>query len=241
MGQGHIVTKLDLFDQANKLVKEWNCDPSGERALERLEILLENYLKDQSHDTEVWYMLALAVNTVPLADHPKAIACLERILEYDPDNIRALLLIVSIRSYFCGIDQALLKKLESVTSDQRNLLSLIEYAKAMCYGAIDDNYMYEKSLIKSIEYCDKYVWNYVRLGDQYVNQGKKVEGIKLIAQGLKNVKKIFRRGDFLDIINLERYIDEYLRGIDISSANFEYIINMLVKAAIKVGSVKNFV
>lgn len=82
-------------------------------------------------------------------------------------------------------DNELVDKLSQAKSDDQDLLSLIEIAKARSWE-FRNTEEYEKCLLKSIELCKTHVTNYVMLGRFYIKQGRHSEGVSLIKQALLN-------------------------------------------------------
>ena len=128
----------------------------------------DEYLSVHPKDTEIWLNYALCMYTFAEGtDYPEE--CLRKILEYDQDNLYAIMLLTYINAHDSHISNQLFEQLCSLKSNDNEILSMIEYEKIWYYN---DHENYEKVLINSVELCDKHVWNNVNLGRLYIEEGE---------------------------------------------------------------------
>lgn len=160
-----------------------------EANLQKAEDMLMDYLITQPKDTYAWLLLTRIECNSPFEDADRIKHYAEHVLTYDPENPYALLFLSYADYYLRGSsDETLYSKLLRAKSDNSQILSMIEIAKAY-YWEDRDPQKFEDALKSSIKHCSSYVTNYTELGKLYIKQGKKTEGKKLIRIGLSNIKK----------------------------------------------------
>lgn len=215
-----------LLSNLDELNKSYNKNRSEELLFE-MESLLTEYLKQNPHDTDCWLKLAMVEFMPRLEDYDRIKPCLEHILEYDKQNIDALLILayteLILRNQF-PLD--LFKKLESLQTEDQDKKAMIELAKAWFYELKKDNKMYEKALVKSIQYGRTFVSNYVKLGRLYLQQGRTTEGKELIRQGINNIKNT-NQGEVEDITDTKNFFDEFYKGVTVSQPNLNSLKDLL--------------
>src|SRR5215510_11225038 len=82
---------------------------------EKIYLLIEEQLKYESNDIEMWLILAIFSSLPPYASEISSISCLEKVLEQDNNNVMALLILASICEYgLSDITDELLHKIESL-------------------------------------------------------------------------------------------------------------------------------
>ena len=209
----------NLNIQLNELINKKN--------FHQAEIIIENILKNEPQNTELWLIYAKMELTIPLVDFIKSMECLNQILEYDKTNFEAILLLCCIKHFWLGgVDDELMAKLDSIKTNDKEKLSMIEYVKSWYYDIKEDNKMYEQVLLKSIELFSGHVFNYKALGQFYIKHGRIKEGKELIKLALKNVQFIYSKdSDFAnyDHINLNQYFNQLVKGTYISLVVYESI------------------
>src|SRR5438445_9297172 len=135
--------------------------------------LVEEQLKHESNDIELWISLAIAIVTVPIVDYEKSIACLEKALAIDNNNPIALIVLAHVYEYeLGGIDYMLLHQIKNLHTDSDEINSMLKYVASWSYswGKKDDPELEEKLLKESIDLYDKHVWNYTHLARLYLQQ-----------------------------------------------------------------------
>jgi tetratricopeptide (TPR) repeat protein len=189
---------------------------------DELEKLLESYLRDMPHETELWLRLAIVEIYPPFADYDKAVYCLSSILSYDSDNINALLLLAYVSDMFLGgIDDELFKKLNKVSLKEKVCQSMVELAKAWYYERRNKQ-LYEASLLKSIQLSPSCVFNYVNLARYYAKTGKIEEAKTLFRKALANVTTLYTSGKHQDDpTNKEEFFKVHIKGTSITDILFQ--------------------
>ncbi len=183
----------------------------------------DEYLSMHQKDTEIWLRYALCMYTFAEGtDYPEE--CLRKILEYDPNNLYAIMLLAYINAHDSHISDQLFIQLCNLKSNDNEILSMIEYEK-IWYYTDDENY--KKVLIKSVELCDKHVWNKVNLGRLYISEGDIKKGQELIIKGLDNVKLIYTDDTVYDELSVEEYFNEVIKGIHLTDCNYNCIVGSL--------------
>jgi len=166
--------------------------------------------------------------TPPWEDPELLSKYLNEIFKYDPDNIYATLILACTQDVFWGeITDTVFEKLNNLSSENSEILSMIELAKAWYYKCKDNNELYKKHLLSSISYCNKHVLNYTELADLYAEKRKKNEAKKLAQKALNNVKVVYTQNSITDITDIEEFINEYFKGIHITEPNLESIYELL--------------
>jgi tetratricopeptide (TPR) repeat protein len=192
---------------------------------EELRIIFKKYLKENPCDTEVWIKFALLLYSALLHEDLKAQKCLETILEYDANNIQVKLFLVYIIEHYSYIDEDLFEILNKIKTPNKELMSLVEYSKSSYYYLTKEDFdSYELCLKKSIELCDKYVSNYVDLGQFYIKRGNIQQGYELMKKGLQNVEYVYDEAHPYDILDFEEFFNERFKGIHLSDSNYKIIL-----------------
>ena len=84
--------------------------------------------------------------------------------------------------------------------------------------------MYEQNaLMQSLAYNQEFVWPNIHVGYRYEKLGNSEKSCIFFEKALKNVETVYKANDTIDILNIDRFIDEYLKGTYLSSMNFEEI------------------
>ena len=191
--------------------------------LVKMETLIEEYLKDNPNDVEMLIILALTVDTVPLADCEKAIASLKKALNIDPHNAYALILCAYIETHNMVISEDIFEKLCVIHNDNLETMSMINFVKAWYFEENDDEKGYEEALLKSIELCKHHSRNYKSLGFYYVKKGKIYEGKELLKKALLNIKHIYTEDERHEIYDINQFLNERIKGIHVTEPNFEFL------------------
>ena len=197
------------------------------RITEKAGLIIKDYLKKYPQCTEAWLLLATIECNPPLEMADEVAKYINPILEYDPTNAYALLLLAHAQYYFTGIiEPETYEKLCSIKNESSEVMAMVEVAKARYFEG-KNILEYEKAIKKSIEYSSEQTTNFSMLGKLYLEQGKIVTGKQMIKKGLNNVKKIITVADAIeqdyDPVSIENLFDYYYKGIEM----MEFIHNEL--------------
>ena len=191
----------------------------------KMETLIEEYLKDNPDDVEMLIILALTVDTVPLADCEKAVTILKKVLEIDPHNAYALIICAYIETHNMVMSDDIFERLCAIHNDDPEIMSMIEFVKAWGHETYKDYENYEKSLLKSIELCKHHSRNYKSLGYLYIKRGRVYEGKELLKKALLNIKHIYSQNpeNKHEIYDINEFLNERIKGIHVTEPNFEFL------------------
>jgi len=226
------MTKELLIEKIKGLTKIYNktaADGADEYILELIKNIIDEYLVKNPEDTDVRLRLAMLEFTVPWEDPELVSKYLNEIFKYDPHNIYATLTLACIQDTLRGeITDEVFAKLNNLVSENSEINSMIELAKAWYYECKDNSELYEKYLLSSISYCDKHVENYRALAYLYIQKGKKDEARKFAKKALNNVKVVYTQdSSTIDITDVEKFINEYIKGTHITNSNLKSIYELL--------------
>lgn len=189
----------------------------------RIQKTFDEYLSVHPKDTEVWLSYARCMyNLAEGTDYPEE--CLRKILEYDQNNLYAIMFLAYINAHDSHISDQLFEQLCNLKSDDNEILSMIEYEKIWYYN---DHENYKKVLVNSVELCDKHVLNNVNLGRLYIDEGDIKKGQEFIKKGLDNVKLVYTDDTVYDELSVEEYFNEGIKGIHLTDINYNGIIDSL--------------
>lgn len=212
------MTKIELNKKIAELAREWFYLVDRKKSngvIQKIVDLCDPYLQKHPHDTDIWIKLALAVYVTSYSDDIKAIECMNTILSYDPLNTYALIILAYIESNcWHGITDETFEKLCFVHVDDNEVMSMIEYIKSWYYAEHKNEELQQQSLEKSIALCQNHVSNYINLAGMYTRQGKIVEGEKLKAIGLSNIKEersITTDIKYFDITDINHFLEERIQ------------------------------
>ena len=193
--------------------------------------LVEEQLKHESNDIELWISLAITIITVPIVDYETSIACLEKALAIDNNNPIALIVMAHVYHYeLGGIDDILLHQIKTLHTDSNEINSMLKYVASWSYSYTKkQHYDLEEELLKeSIDLCDTHVWNYVHLAKLYTRQKRYLEINSPIKKALSNIQKIYVGKYEEDITDINEFISEKIKGIYITDINVEGIQKKLI-------------
>src|SRR5579871_1435223 len=213
----------ELLSRLDMLEKEENYD--------ELYNIVEQELKTGLHSADVWIKLAIAIIVVPIVDYEKSIACLEKALSIDHNNPIALIVLAHVYEYqLGGIDDMLLHQIKNLTTDSNEINSMLKYVASWSYsdGKKDDNQVEEQLLKESIKLWDKHVWNYMHLVRLYKRQKRYLEINNLIYKALDNITKVYDGSNHPDVIDLNEYISEHIKGVYLTDSNVKFIYEDLI-------------
>ncbi len=221
-----------LIEKIKGLTKIYYQAPIGERDVYVFEVikkLIDEYLEKNPEDTDARLRLAMLEFTPPWEDPEIISKYLNEIFKYDPNNVYAILTLACIQNTLWGkITDEVFEKLNNLSSENSEISSMIELAKAWYYKYKDNNELYEKHLLSSISYCNQHVKNYKALAYFYAGRGKKDKAKKFSQKAINNVKVIYdENSSITDVTDVEEFINEYLKGTHITEPNLESIYELL--------------
>jgi len=186
--------------------------------------LIIKQLIHNSNDIELWISLARVIVAPPIVDYETSIACINKALAIDQNNVVALLLLAHVYEYeLGGINDTLLQKIETLDSSSAELNSMLKYTASWSYSLNRKNQpLIEENLLKeSITLYSQHVWNYVHLAKLYLRQGHKTKAYDLINKALNNIQKIYTDNDLhdYDITNIDNFLKERIQGIYLTDNN----------------------
>ncbi len=174
--------KNDLVTKILELDKEDKEDKWVE-----IEKLLENGLKKDPNNIDLWIRLAVLELRSPFLDKEKSIECLENVFKIEKDHPIALLLKAYILDRdFDSFDKNLTNKLSSLKTDSDKINSMLRFAASWYYKKIKDFDREEKLLRESINFYKGHVWNHMRLAALCLEKGQEQETNELVKTALKN-------------------------------------------------------
>jgi hypothetical protein len=219
----------DLIITLKQLSRELEYGLHREPVLERIEKILQEHLATNPHATTLWFRLAITEYTIPWQDYEKAIWCINQVLKYDSKNGLTWLMLAYIQYVSFGLPPKTFETLQAFSVKNRGMQSLLFYAQSWFYQEQQDINNYEDTLLQSIKYCDKFVWNHLHLGMLYHNSGNIDQRNNHLICGLSNIKVMgFVNTLHTDITSIERFFNIYLKGIYFSQPNFErYIAHLM--------------
>jgi tetratricopeptide (TPR) repeat protein len=198
---------------------------------ETLYHFISEQLTCDSKDLEFWLGLALIIVKPPFGDEEKSILFLNKALNIDNDNPIALLILAHVYEFeLGGINDMLLYRIKNLNTGSDEINSMLKYVASWSYadGKKNDPEMEEKLLKKSIELCDKHVWNYEHLARLYLKQKRYLEVNSLIGKALENIKKIYSDDDIYDKTDINVFLNERIKGIHLNEICVEIVKEKLV-------------
>lgn len=217
-----------------KLVKTAGKWPYSYAEFERAEKIMDDYLEDNPDDIEMWLRQATFVLNLPIADFVKSRECVEEVLEMDPTNSTALLLLANIYHFHIGIiPEEVYSQFLNARPANQDHQGMISYAKAWFFRDINKD-LYAQALQQSIAECPHHVWNHFYLAQYFLTIGKRQEAYQLAKKALNNVCYIFPlpgtvseepcdHSDWNDIFN------EEIKGTHLTFINKERIEELVEK------------
>jgi tetratricopeptide (TPR) repeat protein len=186
----------------------------------------KKYLANNPFDTEIWLKFAILFLQLP-KDEDRALNCLQKILEYDPENVIAKLLFACFADYFGGVDKPIFEMLCAIKTSNRGFLSIVELEKSWHYSYINKE-LYKKTLLKSINYCDTFVLNHKLLGVYYLCEENDTRRAHICFQkALNNIQHVYTFEMDYNPLDVHEFINERLKGIHLTEPNFESLQSLL--------------
>jgi tetratricopeptide (TPR) repeat protein len=224
------MNRENLLMKLTELIELFNSgafSTVGIETSEKIKRVLESYLESNPRDTEIWIKLALAFFFEE--DIIGSIESMEKVLAYDPANEMAFVLWIWFYFYgYCDFSEDMVKKIESFSSKDSKLMAMLEFIKSRYYFGRDEEKR-KKSLKKSIEYCDEFVWNNQKLAQLYIDQKQYDKAYPLIIRALNNIKNVHvaTESTYYNFLDLDVHINEYLTGIWLNTIQYTHIVAML--------------
>lgn len=229
--------KVQLTQKIDEYIREWNeQDVDGNIPLLKLESLMLEYLKSHPRDTGIWFKLALAQQTIPLADWPGAVASLNKILEYDPLNIKALLLKAYIYYMWGATDEATDNALAAVNTCDVRERALIYYVRSWYFSRTDRKTLKEEMIKKSISVCPDFVRPHLDLAKIYEKRNQLKEACFHYNAALNNIKFIFKEVDFIDILDFDDLFYKQIMQLQVIDFNIEELVERRDRCCAKIAN-----
>jgi hypothetical protein len=178
-------------------------------------------------------LIRLAIAVYLLADDLKAIHCLSQVPHNHSLYPKALLIKAHIIHGYRSIDEDIFNELMALTTPDQKINSMLRYL-AVSYYVRTNSFLYQQLLEESVSLSTSYVWNQVKLGRIYLKIGKIALGQMVTMQGLLNIKKVGCGYTNDDITNIDEFIDSYIKGVELTTPNFEFIVEDLLHYSQKV-------
>ncbi len=219
------MNKLQFLSLIKNLI-ETIKETYSEEILQQIIEHFKKYLTIHPFDTEIWTKFALLFLQLP-KDEINAMGCLQKILEYDPKNVIAKILLACFADYALYVDKPIFEIVYSIKTTNQEFLSIIEIEKSWYYSYTDHK-MYKKVLLRSIDYCDSFVLNYKLLGLHYLCEEKDIKKARYCFQkALNNIQYVYTMNEHYDPLNIAEFFNERLKGIHTTQPNFESIQELL--------------
>jgi len=223
---------IEKIKGLSRIFYEKSADEYDEYILETIKNLIDKYLKKNPEDTDARLRLVRLTYNPRWEDPELLVKYLNKIFKYDPDNIYATLILAYTEDIWGGgITDRVFEKLNNLSSENPEILSIIELAKAWYYEEKDDKELYEKHLLGSIGYCNKHVKNYKFLAYFYAQKGKNNESKQLARKAIHNVEVIYNKDYYsiidIDMTDVEDFINERFKGTHITESNLKSIYELL--------------
>ena len=227
-----------LIEEVNRLVKTRNGD-----AIDKAEMLLEDYLKEKPKEVDMWVRLAVFELTSLFSYYPKSLGCINTVLDTEPSNFTAIMLLTCVDRFHAPVSHNLLDKLSSIKTDDPEKLSMIEYVKSWSYEQIEENKysklngdssegfykspenykQYESALKKSIKHYQHHINNYEFLAHLYAKCNRKKEAVELLKVAIKNANALDKENsnDKEDESSPQNYLNWLVKGTCIYASTYE--------------------
>ena len=188
--------------------------------IESLEKKIEFYLKREPHDEDMWIKYALFEAGMPLKDTSKAVEILGGLINYNPNNVKAMLIMADLQSLdLGGVDNKLFEKLTQAKVENKEDTAMIALVISWFYSQKDNEYNEEKWLKKSILLGPKLSYNFILLGKLYFEKGDEEKGKHYMKIGLNNITN-----QSIDHLNeVDKYINEFIKGLNRTAEYIDYI------------------
>jgi len=212
----------------DKAIRQLIEDGKVDNPEETRKILADKLHKD-SNDIETLLLLSLVELLCPDTDYEKSTNYLKKILTISKEaEATALIFLTDIKS-LTYIDEELMKRVNSIHTDNSEINSMLKYAVSLFYDQnteVRNLILEEKYLKESIDFYQGHVCNYVHLAWLYRDQGKKAEAQQLAKKALSNIQKVYTNNDNsddYDATSINELLGQLVKGIYISESNLQWI------------------
>ena len=193
------------------------CKLYSDEGYQEIRQLLLEHIKINPADIEVRLKFIKHIYSTELDDPLNVVDYINDILNYDPNNIQALLFLAYIQRFdLTEMDEKLIHQLKNYKCDDNEIMAMIAIAISWYYELAKQVNEQEKWLKQSLKYCSKIVRNYYELIVLYIEQNKVDQARELIPFALNNITHIFKK-NYWD--------DEYLSD----STNIDEFFNIRYK------------
>lgn len=175
-------------------------------------------LLEQDSSIDIMFKLAMVRLQFPFEDEETAITYLDRIITIEPYNFKALCIKMYLQNYYYGEMDLDYEKIEKYHWESSCELAIAYYIMSWRYDEKEVQYLKE-----SVEVHSKYVYPYEKLARIYEKKGKFKEAGEYYRKAFRNVRTT--EFSYMDSIEPQAFIDEYITGVAMSTGNFNYLKN----------------
>ena len=238
--------KENLLNKTNKLISKYDGGDTF-----KIEATFENYLENHPTDIDMWLRMAVFELTSLFSYYPKSLGCINTVLDTEPSNFTAIMLLTCVDRFHAPVSHNLLDKLSSIKTDDPEKLSMIEYVKSWSYEQIEENKysklngdssegfykspenykQYESALKKSIKHYQHHINNYEFLAHLYAKCNRKKEAVELLKVAIKNANALDKENsnDKEDESSPQNYLNWLVKGTCIYASTYESLGEYLVE------------
>lgn len=191
------------------------------KMLEAEAVLKEQLCRDPL-DIDLLLGLAITEDGYFSAGYEKHIATLQKILNLEPDNVTALL-ILAYMSYHKNkrIDESLFKKLITIKTNDPEINAMRLYVASWFYAGKDAKKQ-EELLRQSIGAYPYHVRNYFELATLCEKQNKVEEAKIFNEKAMNNIVKVYSFLEYTEkLADIENFLNRAIKGTYISNSNFK--------------------
>lgn len=202
--------------------------------IEKAEKIALKEIKKNPNDEKLLLKLALIELLFPFEDYEMSLEYINKVLEMSPNYLDALF-IKSYLQYFYNyndIDKTVLDAINNYNykENQEEEKAISKYIQSWKYRNSDVN-LELKYLLESVEICDKLVYPFKRIGLIMKGIGNYKDSIKYLRKAKDNIRIIGNDNDCVDFSEPQLFIDEYIKGTDLSSTNAFDIDKLIIAVA----------
>jgi len=179
---------------------------------ERMRCNLEEKLHKNPNDIETLLLLCLVELLCSDSSRKKSATLLKKMFSICKETEATALVFLTYIKDLSHIDEALMKRVDAIHTDNPEINSMLKYAVSLFYGTEKNTVLEEKYLKESIALYQGHVWNYTHLAQLYHEQGRKEEAIKLIEKAHANVIRNNEEAEDYDPTNVNELLDELVKG-----------------------------
>jgi hypothetical protein len=200
--------------------------------------LVDEYFQQHPQEVDLRIQLAIFFTELPIADERESIRILEDTLKIDQGNPIALVILAYIYDrLWSGISEDLYNQLEHAKTYNDETKGMIELAKAWYYATgwyreRANEELYEKHLLSSVKYGNKFVWNCIDLADFYRKKGLTEKQLYYAKKAFENIQKTYtiqnpRYKKVNTIITIEDFLNELVKGTHINDSQIKIVYGLL--------------